>query len=371
MRAKGEQSGSVRKKNGNYTVRFYQWRMKDGKMQYLQTEKVVGRIADYASRKAAELDAYARFVLPANTQKAAAHGTFTVEEFWKQRFRTDIVEHHSKSWKAAVESIMSTHILPRFGALQLSEVRRMDVQDFLQEKNATHSAQTVRHIQKTLYQMFRHATRLEVFNGSNPAEDLILPKLVWKERQALTMDQVRQLVSVLPDQYGRVALLLTLTGMRIGECLGLRWRAVDLQARTLSVVEQFTAGEQKSETKTRAGIRMVPLTATAVSILQQELAASKWTGEDHYVFAARNGRPLNAQNILKRFLAPAAEKLGLGHVVWHTFRHTTATMIDRYATSAQKQALLGHTSEAMSNRYTHSTIEDMRKSLEAATGTVQ
>lgn len=365
MRHKGEQTGSVRKRNGNYTVRFYSWQTRNGELQYVLTERVVGPISNYASQKAAELDAYARFVLPANNTKAAAHGVFTVRDFYTQRFLTDAMQDYSLNWSRSAKSIFEVHILPRFGALGLADVRPLDVQDFINAKAKEFQPQTVKHIHRLLFQLFRHARRLHILEGVNPAEDLILPKMQFKAKHALTMDQVLQLVGKLPEQYGRVVLVLTHTGMRIGECLGLRWRSVDFNERVIHVVEQQTGGEQKGELKTQTGRRIIPMTATAERALKEELAGSQWTGEDQFVFAARNGQALNANNIRKRFLSPTAEGLNLGLVTWHTFRHTTASLLDRYTTASEKAKVLGHTSEAMGLRYTHAELDAIRKAMDS------
>ena len=57
------------------------------------------------------------------------------------------------------------------------------------------------------------------------------------ERTVVTPQQVKRLVAALPAPAKSIALLLVLTGLRIGELLALRWKNVNLDAKVLQVTE--------------------------------------------------------------------------------------------------------------------------------------
>ncbi len=40
-----------------------------------------------------------------------------------------------------------------------------------------------------------------------------------------------------------------------------------------------------------------------------------------FVFASRNGTPLDSHNLLGRVLKPACKRAGLPLISWHSFRH--------------------------------------------------
>ena len=52
--------------------------------------------------------------------------------------------------------------------------------------------------------------------------------------------------------------LIAATGLRIGELLGLRWRALDLDIGTLAVRESVFEGHVQAP-KTQKAVRMIPL----------------------------------------------------------------------------------------------------------------
>jgi integrase len=71
------------------------------------------------------------------------------------------------------------------------------------------------------------------------------------------------------------------------------------------------------------------------------------------VFASEKGAPLYAENILKRIIHPACERLGLPKVGWHTLRHTTATLLHEQEPLRVAQAILGHSDLQTTLGYTH------------------
>ena len=66
--------------------------------------------------------------------------------------------------------------------------------------------------------------------------------------------------------------LLITTGIRRGECLGLKWKDIDARAATLNIARNVTytvkSGTIVSSPKTAAGIRTVPLLGATLSLLQ-------------------------------------------------------------------------------------------------------
>ncbi len=60
--------------------------------------------------------------------------------------------------------------------------------------------------------------------------DVNLAKMVRKERQAITWPQVQAISAQLEAPHDLLVLFLAVTGVRIGEAMGLRWRSVNLEA---------------------------------------------------------------------------------------------------------------------------------------------
>ena len=63
----------------------------------------------------------------------------------------------------------------------------------------------------------------------------------------------------LPSPANTVVLLVAVTGVRISECLGLRWRHVKWDENKISIEQVFRRGEIVKRTKTKASKAPVPM----------------------------------------------------------------------------------------------------------------
>jgi len=116
-----------------------------------------------------------------------------------------------------------------------------------------------------------------------------------------------------------------LTGLRPSELMGLRWRSVGTDSITVS--ERFCRGDwgvPKSEAS-NATIAVNPIVIDRIHKLKtitlhiragsaiRRYPAVKGTGPDDLVFSSVvSGSPMRDNNILSRFIKPAARKLGIG-----------------------------------------------------------
>jgi integrase len=243
-------------------------------------------------------------------------------------------------------------------------------------------------VRNTLSAIFRHAKRMQAYSGDIPTEGVRLPPLVHAEKRPLTWVQVQAVAAVIgyPDpaeerkkgsapvdpvkcaadnlQLGALVRVLALTGLRIGEAMGLRWKHVDFEKGVVRVRENFTRG-QYGTLKTARSRRDVPLHSLAIAELTK-LQHSSICNLELPVFAGRtSGKPLDQHNIAARFLKPAGKRAGCPWVSWHVLRHTAATLAHGVGLSIeQRQKVLGHAGAEMTIRYTHPELEAVRKQLE-------
>src|SRR4051794_40133212 len=92
------------------------------------------------------------------------------------------------------------------------------------------------------------------------------------DNQTLTRDDlIHKLLPAVPDRYRAVVAVAAGTGVRWGECAGLRWDAVDLVGgvvRVIAVVEEVDGYVRiKPYPKSKAGRRSVPLPPFVVQLL--------------------------------------------------------------------------------------------------------
>jgi integrase len=85
-----------------------------------------------------------------------------------------------------------------------------------------------------------------------------------------------------------------------------------------------------------------------------------------WVFASKEGTPFDRRNLLKRYLKPAAKKMGL-NVNWHLLRHSYATMLDGVGTPLGTiQSLLGHAAPEITREYyLHAIPSEQRRAVES------
>jgi integrase len=110
--------------------------------------------------------------------------------------------------------------------------------------------------------------------------------------------------------------------------------------------------------KSRYGRRDVPVS----TVMARRLWTARATAaDDAPVFPASNCAHLDAANVLRRVVKPAARRAGVPWAAFHTLRHTCATMLFRRGLNAkQVQVWLGHHSPAFTlATYVHLLSDDL------------
>ncbi len=128
--------------------------------------------------------------------------------------------------------------------------------------------------------------------------------------------------------------------MRRGELLGLEWPQIDLKNRTIRILHA----------KTESGKRLIPLSATAYSIL--ETLPKRL--DTQLVFPS-DRKAGNRIVDLKKGLAQAIKLAGIPHIRFHDLRHTFASRLaGANVDLVTLKELLGHASIRMTSHYTQS-----------------
>ena len=93
-----------------------------------------------------------------------------------------------------------------------------------------------------------------------------------------------------------LAITVAMTGLRIGEVLALRWKNVDFDKSLIHVREAVYRGNLSSP-KSKSSIRDIPI---GPSLKLSLLDLRKTAPAEAFVFASRNGTPLDSHNLLGR-----------------------------------------------------------------------
>jgi integrase/recombinase XerC len=203
---------------------------------------------------------------------------------------------------------------------------------------------------------------------SNPAELISAPRLPRKLPSFLAEDEAAAFVEMpqggsFKDLRDRAILeLLYASGLRVRELVGLNDDSLDFSQQLVRVW-----GKGKKQ-------RIVPFGEFAARSLagyiaeRDRLGLSEPEENGHIpVFVSVNGRRLDARDV-QRLVEKTRLKLPSGrHLTAHTLRHTFAThLLERGADLRAIQELLGHSSLATTQKYTHVTLEHLRAEYDKA-----
>ncbi|HEV2202208.1 MAG TPA: tyrosine-type recombinase/integrase [Bryobacteraceae bacterium] len=345
----------------------------DGSIAYKPTTETVG--AAEGPRKmgirAARVEAL-KIVARANAASASpARGLMTFGQFVESRFVPEHVERLTVGGQGHYLYLLKKHILPSLSERQMQDITTGVIQMLLSAKAAAGlSKQTVTHIRNVFSAVFRHARLLGYWRGDPPTEGVKCHGKDAAPSRSLSADQLQKLIAEMPPKYAPLIALLAATGVRVGEALGLQWRYVNMTDQSVSVegvlipryslaVVQTFSRNQWGAPKTPRSRRVVPLTSEAWAALTEMRERDLTGGASDPVFRGDNGRPWNAHNLASRTLKKAGARAGVPWVFFHSIRHSLAD-----CDPAIRQRVLGHTTAAMSLRYTHVDIEKVRAQLE-------
>lgn len=381
-RRRGQRTGWLRSDHGSWllTYRLYdQWGGSRRETVTIGPAEGRGKLTE----KQAERAAWSNYLSKADQIATKPKSTMSLEQFWKEKYWPQAELRLKKSTRGQYSSHWAKWIQPRLGHFSLAMISPDHVEMLLADVRAAgRSTETIRHVRKVLSAILRRARRLQYISGDNPAGLVELPDAApVRKAYALTQDQALAILKTpMPERYRGMIWAALLTGMNAAELCGIKWGYVNLDGSPLryegetiqplhvAVRWQWYRGEYGT-LKTGERKRDIPLSGPMVDLLKTMRRRGRWTKPEDPVFAARNGKPLDEHNIQRRHLSPIGKKMGLSHLGWHTFRHTFETWLERSgAAVADRQALLGHGSVEMMDRYTHEDRARMIASVEGVAG---
>lgn len=338
----------------------------DGSLQRRKRRELLGDATgpDRLTKRQAE-DRAQEVLVALNLRSRRPATLASLREFVEAKFVPQVVWTKKPGGQEHYNTILNAHVKPGLGPLALRDISLEDVQQLLKDKIEREklSVQTAVHIRNVISAIFEHAIRLGLWNGSKPTDGVVLPRMVRKERRALSGEQAAALVAALGAPSRQVAFLLLCTGLRIGEAMGLKWGRVDWENGVLRIEESYRRGVW-SDLKTTASRRIVPLPLAVSTELRAWFAITTRTGADDPVFSDAAGVPLKPRTLFTP-VRSVAKGLGLAEITWHWFRHTASTLAESAgATVSDRQKILGHSDGAMTMHYTHEDLARMRGTLD-------
>ncbi len=315
--------------------------------------------ADVADKLRTAIQAHEQGLLPQPARQ-------TVEQFLNRWLAESAKPRLRPRSFASYAQVIQSHISPHLGRTPLQKLAPQHVQAWLNFVHAGGlSPRTCNYARAILRAALAQALRWGIVSR-NVATLVEAPRVARHEIQPLTPDQARALLMTIRGH--RLEALVTVAialGLRQGEALGLRWDAVDLDAKVLHVRtslqrvdKQWHLVEPKSARSRRTlalpGIAASALRAHRVRQLEERLAAGSRWRENGFVFATGVGTPLEPSNVTKAFKA-LLTKAGIREIRFHDLRHTAATFLLAQGVDPRTiMETLGHSQISLTlNTYSH------------------
>lgn len=199
----------------------------------------------------------------------------------------------------------------------------------------------------TVRAIFRHAKRRRIIQDIHEIEDISVKKkpfthteIAKKQNKFLDAVELKSVLSQLTKLAPRIALLIefmSLTGLRIGELLALRYCDYDEKKATINIngtLQYFYKNGsdiKRGTPKNIYSVRDVTLDNRCVKILNSIITDNKrqslwYKGyeEQGYIFTAKRGNPYDMQYINKLLKQVRIEGK---HLTTHIFRHTHISIL--------------------------------------------
>ncbi|MBM4554168.1 tyrosine-type recombinase/integrase [Rhodococcus hoagii] len=323
-------------------------------------------------------------------------------ELWKTGLTS-----RSASTARSYESVLDTHILPRWRGVKLADIEHGDLATWIAGLTTERglSPSTV----KKCHVITRMILDLAVRDGRmprNPCDGVPLPRARRASQRFLSRDELARLVSAADhlagerdraqragkrvepvgierDDKGRNVIpaadssldglmvrTLAATGIRWGELAGLRITCVDLDKRRMTIrasVSEVGGALVWSDTKNHTA-RSVAFPSSLVEPLREQIGDR---ADDELVFPSRSGEPIRNPAWSKRVFRPAVELAQLTPLTPHDLRDTYASLAIRAGASVKDvQRQLGHASAAMTLDVYSGLFEDGLDAVADALGDI-
>jgi integrase len=251
------------------------------------------------------------------------------------------------------EAALRNRVLPDLGAMKLSEIRRVDIQDLADRMLAQSlDPSTVRNALMPLRAIYRRAlTRGDV--SVNPTSSLDLPATAGRRDRIASPGEAGALLAALEESDRLIWATALYAGLRRGELLALQWEDVDLGAGVIRVERSWDIRDAIIVApKSRAGRRTVPIASPLRALIATHRLAT--AAHEGLIFGRSATTPFDAAALVRRATRRWNEA-GLAPIGLHECRHTYASLMIAAGVNAKAlSTYLGHASVTITyDRYGH------------------
>jgi integrase len=160
-----------------------------------------------------------------------------------------------------------------------------------------------------------------------------------RKPRSLTVEEFQKMLPHLAEPFRTIALVCACFGLRISECLGLKWGDVNWLDAKLSI-QRGVVRNRIGDCKTIGSEQSLFISPEKLDVLKTWRQRSQFASESDWIFAspAQLGRlPWSADSVGDAY-KKAATAAAIGHVSTHTMRHTFRSWLDAVGSSLMRHS---------------------------------
>ena len=272
----------------------------------------------------------------------------------------------------AYRSYLRRWISPRWGKYFIADLAKPQLRSAMEawladlSKPGKLAPKTVRSIGSLMRLIFRRAVKWGYIEN-NPMDFVDLPQGSTRRQEkprTLTPAEYLKLLKLFGPRERLAIEIAGWLGTRRSEGFGLQWKDLDLEHNVVTFQRGFVSG-RISQLKTEASRSEISIPADVCNSLLEWKKTTPYSKPDDWVLAspATGGkRPFWPDSMMTRYIQPVAEAAGLGHIGWHTFRHSLSAWGKEALKLEETKELLRHSNvQTTSDIYGGLSLEAKRK----------
>lgn len=390
-------TGSLQQKNGYYYAVLYLKIDGKRKVKWIPTKLPINGTSIRKAQKAFD------GIRLQYEQEAEEHQQLEAEALEKAKnvhpdallLFTDYIDKWIKAARPTIATatyqsyynMINARIRPYFSALGLAlhEVTPQHLEDFYQTiLNDNCTTNTVIHYHAVIRRALQSAVRKDILL-KNPADQVDRPKKNVYHGTFYSEDEMMTLFdAVSGDPLELCVKIAAYYGLRRSEVLGLKWDAIDLENKTISICHKVIEAKVDGKfvpvgedvLKTKSSFRTLPLIPAIEQLLLEEKEKQEMYRRlfkraycrDYldYICVDQSGKLLRPNYVTEHFTW-IIQKYGLRKIRFHDLRHTCASLLLKNGIAMKQiQVWLGHsTFSTTADIYAHLDFSAQRASANA------
>jgi len=284
----------------------------------------------------------AEFLRPMNQGLVPIGSATKFEEYVETVYKSTLLPLMAKSTRDRYEGVIKNYLKPAFGSKCLRDLTPLTLQQYFSGMTKSPLSYESRDKIRDVVSSILGSAVTYGLLVKNPVEGVRLSPGKKGNRIKPYIDPAKfcALLSLIPEPYATMVYVAVYTGLRASELIGLKWKNV--HADSITIEERYCRGEWGTP-KSEASNATIPVNLGVIERIHwlktvtvevkagtavRRYSALKATGPDDIVFASvAKGVPMRDNNVLSRFIKPAARKLGMGWVNWQVLRRSHATWL--------------------------------------------